>query len=531
MKKWLIVIFIFGCISSYSQEQTVGLFVNNEESLNGYTLFTNNTTTYLIDNCGFEVHSWESSLRPGLAVYLLEDGSILRCNRISGNFGGGGAGGHFERASWDGNVIWQSDFSDQEKQSHHDIAPLPNGNFLTLAWTPFTAEQAVAAGRLYNSDMWIEKIYEIKMVGTNEIEIVWEWSMADHLVQDMFADKPNYGVVADSPGKMDFNYLPASDGLDADWAHFNAIAYNEELDQIAVSSRDFSEIWLLDHSTTTEEARTSEGGNSGKGGDILYRYGNPQVYGRGTEDDQVLFNQHNIEWVPKGYPNEGSLSVFNNNWMQSLSRVERWTPPVDGFNYELLDGEPYGPATADWSYDATGFFSSRISGIQFLSNGNALVCSGGKGRFFELNEDKEIVWEYINPIRSSFEPITQGETPVQNAVFRALRYEPDYPAFDGKDLTPRAPLELEPLDSDCVITSTIDEFALDLSDIKILNTLVQDRLEILTKLSLKIRISSISGQSKVYDLSRGLNEIDMSNFQKGMYFISTLDTTLKIVKI
>ena len=35
---------------------------------------------------------------------------------------------------------------------------------------------------------------------------VWLWSMWDHLVQDQFPDKPNYGVVADNPHKFDLNW-------------------------------------------------------------------------------------------------------------------------------------------------------------------------------------------------------------------------------------------------------------------------------------------------------------------------------------
>lgn len=58
----------------------------------------------------------------------------------------------------------------------------------------------------------------------------------------------------------------------------NGIDYNPVLDQIALSTHNLNEWYIIDHSTTTAEAATSSGGNSGKGGDLLYRWGNPAAY-------------------------------------------------------------------------------------------------------------------------------------------------------------------------------------------------------------------------------------------------------------
>jgi len=530
MRYGLISLILIMQVCLFSQDQTVGLFVNEEDALNGYTLFTNSKTTHLIDNCGFQVQTWESEFQPGLSVYLLENGNLLRCGRFAGNFPGGGVGGHFELFSWDGELVWSYNFSDQNMTSHHDIEPLPNGNFLTIAWTPFSAEEAINAGRIYEDDLWIEKIFEIKIVGSADIEIVWEWSMADHLVQDQSPDRPNYGIISENPGKMDFNYLPVGEGLDRDWAHFNAIAYNEQLDQIAVSSRDFSEIWILDHSTTTEEAQTSTGGNSGRGGDILYRYGNPQVYDRGGPEDQVFFNQHNIEWISDDAPNGGSLSVFNNNWMGNKSRVERWSPPLNGFTYDIDDVDAFGPTEPDWTYNEEGFYSSRISSVQFMTNGNALICEGGSGRFFEVTEDGNTVWDYINPMRSTLGPAVQGEPIFGNNVFRALRYKPDYSGFEGRDLIPGDPIELEPLESECVITST-EKVLLEVANFQLVQSLIVDNLEVLSEKKSKVQIVNLSG-NQLYQgiVNKGQSQIDVSSYPSGMYFLVLESQVLKFMK-
>jgi hypothetical protein len=52
----------------------------------------------------------------------------------------------------------------------------------------------------------------------------------------------------------------------ADWMHTNAVAYNAELDQIAISVRRFDEIWIIDHAISREEAKGPRGTCSTAGG-------------------------------------------------------------------------------------------------------------------------------------------------------------------------------------------------------------------------------------------------------------------------
>ena len=138
-----------------------------------------------------------------------------------------------------------------------------------------------------------------------------------------------------------------------DWMHVNAVAYNAELDQIALSSPNFHEIWIIDHSTTKEEAKGHTGGRWGKGGDILYRWGNPRAYRNGTNLDQRLFGQHNIQWIPKGLSGEGHLLVFNNGGGRKpveYSSVDEFVPPTDkDGNYIRPKRGPFGPAKPLWS--------------------------------------------------------------------------------------------------------------------------------------------------------------------------------------
>ena len=96
--------------------QTVGLFVNDAESFDGYTLWgpLRESGTYLVNNEGDLVHKWNSEYRPN-ANYLLEDGSLLRTAQLDNlSWGAGGSSGRVEQLDWNSNVIWSFELADQQ---------------------------------------------------------------------------------------------------------------------------------------------------------------------------------------------------------------------------------------------------------------------------------------------------------------------------------------------------------------------------------------------------------------------------------
>jgi hypothetical protein len=252
------------------------------------------------------------------------------------------------------------------------------------------------------NQMWGEAIFEIEMVGTDDINIVWEWHIWDHLIQDVGPDFPNYGNVSEHPELMDINFGEAGDfdgmcGPQGDWIHFNAIDYNRDLDQIVLSSRLNNEIYIIDHSTTTDEAAVHTGGNSGMGGDFLYRWGNPQVYGLGGDDDsdQLLDAQHGVNWIPTGYPGAGNLILFNNFYYGGWqSAVYELVPPLNSNGtYDLNTDGTFGPIAPVWLY-AGDFFSWIQSGAFRLPNGNTLITVATAARIIEVENNLNIVWDY-----------------------------------------------------------------------------------------------------------------------------------------
>ncbi len=532
------LLFLFLVLSTSIVAQTVGIFLNDSEAYNGYTLIAANyEQTYLIDNCGFVVNSWESDQTPGASTYLLENGNLLRTGRISSNFGGGGSGGRIELHSWEGDLLWRYDYSSPDFHQHHDVAILPNGNILLIAWELHSSNDAIDNGRdslnTNNEGVWSEKIVELEPVGTDQANVIWEWRLWDHLVQDFDSEKLNFGDVSDHPELVDvnFNALPGSNGVD--WIHFNSIHYNIELDQIIVGSRNFNEFWIIDHSTTTEEAAGHEGGTSGKGGDILYRWGNPQTYQQGSAQDQKLFGQHDVQWISTGLEDEQKVMLFNNGFNRpdgDFSTIDILEPPLesDG-NYSKDDGIPYEPDELFWTYSADtpeSFYSANISGVQRLPNGNTLICEGRSGFIFEINANAETVWAYQNPVRSNTGPVEQGVN-INNlslSLFRAYKYGPDYPAFDGKTLVPGEPIELNPLDVFCTIfdiTSTNDPKSLE--GIRLLGNPIQDlcRIENTTNGGVLIKFYDPAGRLiKQLESSDTFVEINMEHLPVGMYFLS-----------
>ena len=345
------------------------------------------TNTYLLDLSGSVVHVWPSNFSPGKSVYLLDDGAILRtCNDPSvSSFGSTGFGGRLQQIAWDGTLLWSYPVGGEDFVQHHDAEVLPNGNILAIVWERHPNAEAVSAGRnpaATGAWVWAEAILEIEPSGATGGTVVWSWHVWDWLVQDFDAQLPNYGDPADFPGRIDINFAAS---IAQDWLHFNAIDYNAQLDQIVVSSRNFSEIWIISHAP-------------GDSGELLYRWGNPQAYGRGTDDDQQFFRQHDPQWIPDGLPGAGNLTVFNNGNSRGYSSIDEFHPPLNSNGtYDLAPDAPFGPNSLTWTCDAIDgeqFFALVKSGVQRLANGNNLICLSGAGDFIEVDDTCSTVWSY-----------------------------------------------------------------------------------------------------------------------------------------
>lgn len=384
----------------------------------------------LINNEGEVVAKIESDYFIELTRFLDDGNRLVSTHVHTDTFAGaGGRRGCLEEYSADGDLLWRLGLATDDYIQHHDAVKLPNGNLLAVVWENVSTAEAIAMGRdpefiAENGQFWYDGIIE---VNPYTAEIVWEWSARHHLIQDFDPGKPNYGVVAEHPELLDINVTqPSQDGsTDDDWTHVNALDYNPDLDLIIFSSNFLSEVYVIDHSITPWEASGHSGGRRGKGGDFLYRWGNPENYDRGGEEQRTLFNQHDIQWIKPGLPGAGNLLVFNNGNpdVRPYSTVLEFVPEMnaDG-SFSLADGEPYSTDVVVWDYDPEPperFYSFFISGAQRLPNGNTIITQGAGAKIREVTSDGEIVWEYQY----------ENDIDAPHMLFRGNRYPSDHPGL------------------------------------------------------------------------------------------------------
>jgi len=412
-------IFLFYFGNAYTQFGEWGIRLDTDEAVDGYTLFKlTGQATYLIDNCGEVVHSWDRTGGLFTNPKLLENGHILYTTNTA-----------LSELTWDGEIannisVFQNGI--EGLTFRYEVVKLDNGNYLSVGRLSKSEEELDDLGfdlNLYNPSQ-TDVVVEVDSATGN---VVWLWDIADHMIQARDSTKGNFGSISDHPELLDADAISRFDWINEESFMINGMDYNPELDQIALSVRKMSEVVIIDHSTTTEEASGSTGGNSGKGGDILYRWGNPQNYNRGTEADRFLFFQHNPKWILEG-PHKNKISCYNNGLNRpntafsdrySEAPIIATSVGADG-EYELPNEGPFMPDTPDAiisGNNPTGlFYSPYTSGAQHFTNGNVFITEGINARLLEINTEGEVVWEY--------------KAPVNDYLFRATKYESIHPAFE-----------------------------------------------------------------------------------------------------
>ena len=444
--------------------------------------------------------------------FLLVNGSVPEADEadIYQMFQAGQGNGMIELYKWGGTLKFQLEVFSVDHRQHHEVRRIWNSKlnewtYLMLIWERLGAEDAVALGASasystqYENGWTADAIYEMNEKG----EIVWRWAFVDHVVQNYDATKTapfndvcgryvrgaTYGDPKLYPGKLNINFKTIVGGPQIDWNHCNSLDYNYETGHIAINSRVFSEMYIIDHDgtfvSTTDWSKNTAAAQSDDG-DFLYRFGNPITYGQATTPTgyfnagyQQMFNGHDVQWIGNSVaydgweeamgplPGHGNMLIFDNgmtNPILNRSRIIEWNPydadgnyvnpPDVGYNGGAIDGSPYFKTSNQvvWMYQSrlsNSFNSYYISNTQRMPNGNTFINSGVSGHFFEVTPTGEVVWEYINPI--AFDgPTTKlddsmairslNATGSENQVFKAYKYPMKHPGLKDKNMYPRGTL-------------------------------------------------------------------------------------------
>ena len=502
--------------------QSTGILLNTPEAMEGYTLFSvavdwPNDKVVLIDNCGNVINEWT----PGEVTYhskLLPNGNLLyeQDDKI------------FEM-DWDGEIVSTTQPQVTEPLFlNYEVLPLDNERYLCVGRRALDSLGFEAIG--YNQEFSfviptvIDVVVEIQR-GTGEV--LWEWNIGDHVIQERDSLLPNYGSIAENPQLLNMDAVSILDMTYGESFMINGMDYNPKLDQIALSVRKISEVIIIDHSTTPEEAASSVGGNSGKGGDILYRWGNPQNYGQGTQEDQQLWYQHNPNWVTEG-PYVDHLMMYDNGLVrpntpnfEPYSAVPIIDPPMDvEGNYLLEANSSFGPSQPVRRYSKVdgdlSFYSNFTSGAKWLPNGNVFVTEGDNGNLMELNPEGKLVWRY--------------RVPTIDQTFRAEKYPVDYPAFEGKDLTPKGPLDMANSTYNCLLTTDTDESVFSSLEVEAFFRADQQAIIVTHEEAqgLPYRLMAVSGKQLQHGTCpMGTSKIGVGQYPVGIYFLSFWSTTGK----
>jgi len=287
----------------------------------------------------------------------------------------------------------------------------PMNEAIALGWEP--QEFLNPRGDEY---VWTERILELEPnLEDGSTKVVWEWAVVDHIVQAYDATKPNYGKVSENCHKLNFNYAKYANYLFTfgQLYHLNSVAYNAERDQIILSSANFSELWIIDHSGSTEETR-------GPKGDLLFRWGNPETYSDDpnptfSHKDKILYWQHDIQWLDDSVPHTGDIILINNGAMRGADGLPNPDEKSMGFGSAytdilelMLPTKPDGTydwedePMVTWSYKGDppqSMFAPFMSGVSRTPSGNTVFAFGHNKRIMEVTPEGEVVADFRVPER------------------------------------------------------------------------------------------------------------------------------------
>lgn len=419
-----------------------------EKCFNGYTVFqANEHGATLIDMNGGVVNHWHGL--QGFPNKLLKGGYVFGSRGERNSTYGWQDQKDLVQVDWDGNVVWEFNKNEYIEdpgyegqwmaRQHHDYQR--EGN--PVGYYVPDMECKVDSGNtliLTHKDVLVPEISLHKLISDRMIEvdwegnIVWEWCVHDHF-DELGFDEAAKNTMARNP-----NIVGNGEG---DWMHINCMSVlgpNKWYD--AGDERFHPDNIIWDGRATNIIAIIDK-----KTGKLVWKLGPDYSTGKAKEIGQII-GQHHAHMIPQGLPGAGNILIFDNGGWAGYGVPDRMSK--DGSKTDRRDHSrviELDPTTLKvvWEYTGakmggdgmmdmignTKFYSQLVSSAQRLPNGNTMITEGCCCRIFEVNADKEVVWEYYAPFDFS-----------TRFIYRAYRYPYSYvPQIDVPAEVPVVQLE------------------------------------------------------------------------------------------
>ena len=308
--------------------------------------------------------------KPAGYTKLLPNGNILYSGKLNSNniLDIPGSSGIILEVDWNGKIVWEY----IDDYLHDNVLRLKNGNTLVIKWCEIPSEIVTKVNCGYQKPenckiIWGDILQEID----NKGNLIWQWIAHEHLDPDIDIGCPLCSRIA--------------------WPHINSIAILQD-GNILLSLYKNNTLIIIDK----------------KSGDIVWRWGMEEL---AHPYSLSLLENDNILLFDSGYHSKG----------------------IDLSNSRILEIVPY-KGEVVWCFEEKKarhgmlFYSSSVSSCQKLPNANVLICEGNTGRIFEITEEGDLVWEYINNLPRIETSVIDSK---HSKLFSAYRYGIDYSGLEG----------------------------------------------------------------------------------------------------